>query len=380
MTRTQTQTQTPSVTPSRTNTPSSTPTATSGGGSTTFYRAVNLGGAALVIDGNNWEANTGTTPNFTTNGTAMCNPWASITPATDANRASMIQCSRQHWAHNVVMSAVPNGTYQVYLYTWLDWADPNPPSYSFYLNGTLAQTYQSGPSGRWDKLGPFTVNVTAGTLTVTTSGGVANFSGIEVYSVGGGAPAASATMTPSATRTMTPTSTLTRTATRTITPTAVPSESGGGCGDGCLMAPPSVVPTIIIDGVTRTEGNNPNITVANGTTLCNQLVTLNPPTDVEHTGMIRCSVTGTDLTIALNNMPANGAYNVYIWVWEDDAPSTYSIALQGGQVLIPNINSGAAGSWQRLGAFLVNVTDGTFTLTTTGGQANISAIEFQTVS
>ena len=33
----------------------------------TFYRAINLGGPAMTIDGHNWEANNEITPNFTFN-------------------------------------------------------------------------------------------------------------------------------------------------------------------------------------------------------------------------------------------------------------------------------------------------------------------------
>ncbi|MBX3083637.1 MAG: hypothetical protein KF716_18530 [Anaerolineae bacterium] len=218
-TQTPSSTFTPSVTPppSATSTSTATLTATNAPGPTTsiFYRAINMGGPALVIDGNNWEDNTGTTPNFTTVGSAICNPWSNLTPATDANRASMIRCSRQHWAHNAVLTSVPNGTYEVYVYTWLDWADPNPPSYTFYVQGQAAQTYQSIPSGRWDRLGPWTANVTNGSLTIQTSGGIANLSGIEVYRV-----LASASSTPTATSTTLPTSTVPPTATATFTATA----------------------------------------------------------------------------------------------------------------------------------------------------------------
>ena len=43
-------------------TPPATPPSTE-----TFYRAINLGGPAMTMDGHNWEANTTVTPNFTIN-------------------------------------------------------------------------------------------------------------------------------------------------------------------------------------------------------------------------------------------------------------------------------------------------------------------------
>ena len=58
----------------------------------TFYRAININGAALVIDGNNWISSTGA-PNFsfTTNNTVSAKQSVTLIPPTDANRATMIR-------------------------------------------------------------------------------------------------------------------------------------------------------------------------------------------------------------------------------------------------------------------------------------------------
>jgi len=149
-----------------------------------FYRAINLGGGALTVDGNAWESQTA--PNYTTNGYGGCNPWQSLTPTTDANRTTMIRCHVQHWAHSIVMSGVPNGQYTVYLYTWLDWNDPNQQPFSVQLEG---QTVQSGillsSAGAWRKLGPWEVTIADGTINVTTNGGLPNLSGVEVWRTNG---------------------------------------------------------------------------------------------------------------------------------------------------------------------------------------------------
>ena len=148
----------------------------------TFYRAINLGGDALTIAGNSWEANTDTTPHLTTNGSVLCNFFQVLTPTTDAETTEMIQCSRQHWAHEMIMDSMPAGTYQVYIWTWLNWDDPAPATYTFSLQGAVTYPdYASGPAGKWDRLGPFEVTVSDGTLTLTSSGGNANVSGLEVY-------------------------------------------------------------------------------------------------------------------------------------------------------------------------------------------------------
>ncbi|MCA9907785.1 MAG: hypothetical protein KC519_03990, partial [Anaerolineae bacterium] len=149
-------------------------------GGDSFYRAVNLGGNALVIDSNNWEAKTAA--NVTVNGYEACNPWTPLNPTTDANRTTMIQCAVQHWAHTVTMSNVPNGTYRVYLYAWQDWSDPGAGAFSVQLEGQVVQTnVLLNQAGQWLKLGPFDATVSDGVINVATDGGLPNLSGLEVW-------------------------------------------------------------------------------------------------------------------------------------------------------------------------------------------------------
>ncbi|WP_226164242.1 hypothetical protein, partial [Hymenobacter terricola] len=70
----------PTTTTPTTPTTPSTPTASR------FYRAINLHGGALTIDGNAWEAST--TGNYAVNGSGYGNQGQALTPATDASRAS----------------------------------------------------------------------------------------------------------------------------------------------------------------------------------------------------------------------------------------------------------------------------------------------------
>jgi YD repeat-containing protein len=179
----------------------------------TFYRAINLNGPALTIDGNAWEASTAA--NYTTNGTGQCNEWLTLSPSTDTNRATMLKWWVQHWAHALTLQSVPNGTYDTYLYVTQDWDDPSPETFTVIVEGQSGSSWTPGAAGSWTKLGPFRRTITDGTLNVTT-GGTANLAGIEVWSVG-----SAATSTP--TSTTTPTSTPTATATPggpTATPTA----------------------------------------------------------------------------------------------------------------------------------------------------------------
>ena len=146
----------------------------------TFYRAINLNGSAVTIDGRTWE--NGTTANLSSGPNRFCNQTVPLTPATDSTRATMMRCSV--WGSGpvgaqVTVSAVPNATYQVYLYVW---EDNNAETFSIKLNGvTVHGSFYSGAAGAWRKLGPWTTTVTNGQIKLESSGGSANFSGVEIW-------------------------------------------------------------------------------------------------------------------------------------------------------------------------------------------------------
>ncbi|MDX2140863.1 MAG: PA14 domain-containing protein [Chloroflexota bacterium] len=147
------------------------------------YRAININGASLSIDGVTWEAGT-SAPNLSSNGSNFCNQSVTLNPATDANRATMIRCSTWSNSLAVRVTSVPNATYSVYAHFW---EDNTNESFNILLNGTTVQTnYASGSAGTWRRLGPWTVTVTNGTIELTTSGGAANLSGIEILNGGSG--------------------------------------------------------------------------------------------------------------------------------------------------------------------------------------------------
>jgi hypothetical protein len=190
-------TPTPTDTPTATLTPSVTPTATS---NLTFMRGINLGSAdVLTIDGNVWEGEDALGVDLS--GYAFCAPSATLTPATDTARATMIRCSRANWANPqtlVTASGLSNAEYQVYLYVW---EDNDAQNFTLSLNGQAVATHNSGSPGRWDKLGPFTVVVTNGSISVSTNGGDTNLSGVEIWRTNTVVP----TNTPTPTLTPSPT-------------------------------------------------------------------------------------------------------------------------------------------------------------------------------
>jgi mono/diheme cytochrome c family protein len=149
-----------------------------------FYRAINLNGPALIIDGNSWEA--GHVSDLKSQAKSFENQRIPLTPPTDSNRAEMIRSSR--WGQNVDCSLqnVPNGPYQVFVYVWEDNASER---FAIQLNGkTVLSQYESGAAGRWKRLGPWRTQVVDGSIQLSTRGGAANVSGIEIWSGFGEVP------------------------------------------------------------------------------------------------------------------------------------------------------------------------------------------------
>lgn len=128
-------------------------------------------------------------------------------------------------------------------------------------------------------------------------------------------------------------------------------------------------------------GNTANgVTVTNGTAYANQTITLNPSATGNRAQMIRSSYNAngtTDMNITFASIP-NGAYDVYVTVWENDASTNFWLSLESGQVLVPSITTGSAGWWQRMGPYTVNITDGNLQITAGGGLANLSGVELFT--
>ncbi|GAB3237701.1 hypothetical protein GCM10027346_29580 [Hymenobacter seoulensis] len=116
----------------------------------------------------------------------------------------------------------------------------------------------------------------------------------------------------------------------------------------------------------------PNLQVT-GTNFSNTAVALNPTTDATRASMLNSAVGGSTVGATLSNV-ANGTYSVYTYIWEDNAPETTNILVEG-QTVRSGYNTGQAGHWERLGPFQVNVTDGNIVIATSGGHPNLSGVE-----
>lgn len=142
-----------------------------------FYRGINLNGPAIEIDGNKWEGDDAR--NFVCEDRPVNSPSVRLKPPTDEARAKIIYSFRWNRRASIMLMGVPGGRYAVYAYVW---EDNNPETFSIWLNErVVARDYYSGVEGQWRRLGPWIVTVTDGTIKITSSGGAANFSGIELY-------------------------------------------------------------------------------------------------------------------------------------------------------------------------------------------------------
>src|SRR5690606_20754100 len=74
---------------------------------------------------------------------------------------------------------IPDGQYTVFLYAW---EDNNAETYSIAVNEReVVASYNSGATGHWEKLGPWYIEPVKGKIVITSQGGAANFSGVELW-------------------------------------------------------------------------------------------------------------------------------------------------------------------------------------------------------
>src|SRR5688572_2908861 len=153
----------------------------------TFFRAVNLNGPPLKIDGRQWEGTNAT--NIIINGKRFENQSVALKPATDSNRAQMIRSSVWGDKVSVELTNVPAGAYQIFLYVW---EDNHSEQFDLQVNDQpVLEKFHSGSAGAWKRLGPWPAKIKDGKLKVAArcpSHGAANLSGLEVWAGDGTVP------------------------------------------------------------------------------------------------------------------------------------------------------------------------------------------------
>jgi hypothetical protein len=148
-------------------------------GNPTLYRALNLGGGALRIDGVDFEGRGA--KGVSCNGSPK-EINVELTPAPESSLQPLLKRAMVHpLGTSVSLIDIPNGAYQVFLYVSSDAA---PQVYDIVIAGRVVQSkVHSGPPGTWQKLGPWTVDASGGLLEVAAKGGEVNFCGLEVWRV-----------------------------------------------------------------------------------------------------------------------------------------------------------------------------------------------------
>ena len=147
--------------------------------SPTFFRGLNLNGPAVNIDGNAWDGSDSKA--YVCKDNSFDSQAVKLLPETDSDRAKMIRSSRYgNKGNRVELNEIPPGEYTVFLYVW---EDNNAETYSVLVNGQqVAANYNSGATGHWDRLGPWYTKATKDqNIVVTSQGGTANFSGVEIW-------------------------------------------------------------------------------------------------------------------------------------------------------------------------------------------------------
>lgn len=130
---------------------------------------------------------------------------------------------------------------------------------------------------------------------------------------------------------------------------------------------------LIIDGKTFLSHTEAGVT-HNGLTWTSPPVTFSPPVDASTSAMLRDIIWSNTGRFDANIPISNGSYQVYVYTWEDNNSMAYNLLLEGVTV-ISNGQTGQANTWQKLGPFPANVTDGQLTVTATGGHFGFSGIE-----
>ena len=142
-----------------------------------FLRGVNVNGRPVEIDGHRWDG--GEAAGFACNGKALLTPDVEPRPAADAAASAMLTSFRYDRNLQVRFEDLPVGTYAVFAYIF---EDNNSESLTFAVEGRVVQgSYASGDAGHWQRLGPWITRADDGVLDLTSRGGAANLSGIELW-------------------------------------------------------------------------------------------------------------------------------------------------------------------------------------------------------
>jgi Protein of unknown function (DUF1553)/Protein of unknown function (DUF1549)/Planctomycete cytochrome C len=143
-----------------------------------FHRAVNLGGPALIIAGRTWAGDDA--PWLKTRDSTFENQAVPLIPEAEPALAQMLRSCRHNTQARIELRDLEPGAYSLRVYVW---EDNNSETFSLTLDGqVVGRDLKSGLEGEWQRLGPYVVQVgDSKQIVLTTKGGHANLSGIEIW-------------------------------------------------------------------------------------------------------------------------------------------------------------------------------------------------------
>jgi hypothetical protein len=151
-----------------------------GGDESCFFRAVNLNGGALTVDGDAWEDSTAAA--ITASGSPFSEQPENVFPPVQGALAQALATGYELPATTGNVSLpVENGSYLVYVYVV---SRAGTDAGTVGIEGSTAlDEFQAGPIGTvraWAKLGPYAVQVGDGALDVSCLSGMLRVSAIEL--------------------------------------------------------------------------------------------------------------------------------------------------------------------------------------------------------
>lgn len=341
----------------------------SNGAGNQVYKAINLNGPALSVDGISFQAESAS--GIIVSGNRTENQGVTLVPNVSGTKAQLIRSSVWGRGTNfpkVTIPNVSNNQYSVYLYVW---EDNNGQIYSLNIeNNVVLSNYNSGSGGTWRRLGPFDVSVNDTALDISTSGGDANLSAIEIWSKSTTNPVPTLSPTPIATATPTriPLNTPIPSPVFTATPFP-PSVPSGGSGfyRGVNFNGSG---TVIGGNLWLGSPSSYVTTSAHRFNLSWQTLTNIPSTELKP--MLNTGYWGAPITI---NQVSNGSYDVYLYLREDDGTTSFNLYLEDVRVG-SSISTGAPKTWKKIGPYATTINDGNLRISTGGvGAALFTGVE-----
>lgn len=150
--------------------------------SSNLYRAINVNGDPLTIDGIDFESGNDSDFTYNTDGGVYAGG-ATPVPAVGTDEEAMLKTFM--WGKNMsaTFSSVPSDDYSIYIYVYEDNTSVTKNA-SIKIEGNVVESGINTSEGEWIKYGPYNMSITDGTINFEFNSEEAlNVSGFEIYSL-----------------------------------------------------------------------------------------------------------------------------------------------------------------------------------------------------